>query len=341
MNFIRKSLSHTKTLLYRRPKDELSRFLRWGPGAYFYLDTWKREMEEAVKFLPSVDTVKGGHSTETTPLAVWFLTGKDFWYQTAFCAWTLSNHSSRALILNLVSDGSLSRTHEDSLRRLFPEGITVHKEEIRDKIENLLPIDQFPMLRQRWEDYVNIRKLTDVHLGSVGTKLVLDSDMLFFRRPDALLDWWDDCNALKDEAKVQEVINSAESTQLRFRPLLMTDCEESYGYSRSLMESLVSAPIPSLLNVGICGLRSEDLNWEEIEYWCQELYNKEGTSYYLEQALVAMIAARETPEVMPKDQYITYPKKAQVMDGEGILQHYVSDSKPWYFGNAWKQVLEK
>lgn len=120
----------------------------------------------------------------------------------------------------------------------------------------------------------------------------------------------------------------------------MTDCVESYGYSRPLMEELAGAPIPSLLNVGICGLRSEDLDWEELEHWCRTLLEREGTSYYLEQALVAMLAARSAPVVMHREDYITFPDRQQVREGYGILQHYVADSKPWYFGGAWRLVTE-
>ena len=116
----------------------------------------------------------------------------------------------------------------------------------------------------------------------------------------------------------------------------MTDCMESYGYSRALMEELAGAPIPEKLNVGICGLRSEDIDWEEMEHWCRQLLEREGTTYYLEQALVAMLAARNTPVVMQPDDYITFPSRKQATSGVGVLQHYVADSKPWYFGNAWR-----
>ena len=120
----------------------------------------------------------------------------------------------------------------------------------------------------------------------------------------------------------------------------MVDCEESYGYSRELMEELAGATIPPLLNVGICGLASELINWEELEHWCQALVEREGTSYYLEQALVAMLAARLPPTVMPRSRYITFPTRQQTLAGEGVLQHYVADSKPWYFGEAWRQLVQ-
>ena len=308
-------LSAAKTALNRRPKDELQRLQRWGPRAYLRCGAWAAEMEQAATSLP-VLTPPAPQSCR--PLEVWFLTGARFWYQTAFCAWSLAQHSQRDLVLHLVDDGSLRSEQEQELRRLFPSGVTRWKHEVAAELDQHLPVSRFPVLRQRCSDYINIRKLTDIHLGSSGTKLVLDSDMLFFQRPVELLAWWD-----------QPVC-----------PCLMVDCVESYGYSRELMEELAGAPIPPLLNVGICGLASELINWEELEHWCQILVEREGTSYYLEQALVAMLAARSSPTVMPRSSYITFPARKQTLAGEGALQHYVADSKPWYFGEAWKLVLK-
>ena len=284
---------------------------RWGPRAYFRCEAWKRQMEEGAWKLNPVEV-----TSDEPPLEIWFLTGKGFWYQSAFCAWTLAHQSGREISVSLVDDGTLSDRHEEGIRRLFPNGTTVRKEEITDKVETLLPIEKFPVLRQRWIDYVNIRKLTDIHLGSTGHKLVLDSDMLFFDKPTEMLDWWD----------------QKENDEL----CLMTDCEESYGYSRPLMEKLTGATIPKLLNVGVCGSSSEQMDWEKLESWSAALVEKEGTSYFLEQALVAMMAATEKHRVMPVETYITFPSRETVLNKGGILQHYVSDSKPSYFGDAWK-----
>lgn len=307
----RNFLSATKTKLFREPKDELARLRRWGPRGYFLTGTWKKEMEAAAYQLEPIPV-----TSDAPPLEVWFLTGENFWYQSAFCAWTLARQTGRKISVSLVSDGTLKEPHEAAIRALFPDGTTVHKEAIREKVETLLPLKEFPVLRQRWADYVNIRKLTDVHLGSTGTKLVLDSDMLFFDRPTELLDWW-------DHSRSQELC-------------LMTDCAEAYGYSRKLMEELSGSPIPELLNVGVCGITSEKIDWHLIEKWCAELLAAEGTSYFLEQGLVAMMASTSPHRVMPKETYITFPTQQNVLQSHGILQHYVSDSKPWYFGVAWK-----
>lgn len=308
---LRKFLGHLKTLLYRRPKEQLRLLRSWGPRSYFLIDQWKREMANAARWLPPLSY---SDTNNSLPLEVWYLTGYNFWYQTAFCAWTLAFHSDKPIALNIVDDGTLTPDIEAELRRLFPKGRTIWCYHATENFNSLLPKENFPVLHKLRTDYVHIRKLIDIHLGSSGSKLVLDSDMLFLQRPDELLSWLDQPN----------------------QPCLMVDCEESYGYSRELMEELAGAPIPPLLNVGICGLASESINWEELEQWCQILVEREGGCYYLEQALVAMLAARIAPRVMPRTSYITFPTRQQMLAGEGVLQHYVADSKAWYFGEAWR-----
>ena len=258
---------------------------------------------------------------QTLPLAIGgpeihFLTGARFWDQTAFCLYSLQHHAGQALPAVFHDDGSATETIMDRLGRLFPHARWRRHTEIVATLDRHLPVARFPVLRERWAAYPNIRKLTDVHAGSRGWKLVLDSDMLFFRRPDFLLAWL----AAPD------------------RPLHMVDVEESYGYSRALMQSLAGTPIPPLVNVGITGLASEALDWERLERWCRELIAAEGTSYYLEQALIAMLVAGQPCAVAPAADYIVLPDKAECRNPRAVLHHYVAGSKRWYYRETWRRA---
>ena len=281
-----------------------------GPFVERETERQRREMVAGAMALPPLPPRAGASS-----VTVHLLTGQRFWYQTAFCLHSLARQSELGIAAELYDDGSLDDPLRTQLARLGP-GTKLHSAaDIRERLDALLPEARFPILRERWRNYPNIRKLTDPHLGSTGWKLVLDSDLLFFRRPGLLLDWL-----------------AAPS-----RPLHAVDCEESYGYSRSLMARLAGAPIPPLVNVGLCGLRSEALNWAEIEAWCAELIARERTSYYLEQALVAMLVARHQPcTVAPAADYVTKPAKAECLAPRAIMHHYVAESKRWYFRHSWR-----
>ncbi len=300
--------------LYHNPLNRLRDSLRnGGPFVERETERHRGEMEAAAFTLPPLPA-----PANAPRVTVHLLTGRRFWYQTAFCLHSFAHHAAAQLTAHIYDDGTFDEPLRAQLKRPGP-GLEFHSAAgIGTRLDDLLPESKFPVLRERWRNYPNIRKLTDPHLGSTGWKLVLDSDLLFFRRPDFLLDW---CAAPD-------------------RPLHAVDCAESYGYSRALLEKLAGAPIPPLVNVGLCGLRSESLNWPELEAWCAELIAREKTSYYLEQALVAMLVARAQPcAVAPAIDYVTKPGRSEGTTPGAVMHHYVAESKRWYFRDGWRRSL--
>ncbi|MFA6286228.1 MAG: glycosyl transferase family 2 [Opitutaceae bacterium] len=301
--------------LYHRPVGAVKNCLRHGgPFVMRATERGRGEMESAAATLTPL-------SLPSAPdgCVLHLMTGRRFWYQTAFCLHSFARHAGIAVRAEIYDDGSLGEEHRAGLRRLGLPVVFHDASVLLARLDRLLPSDRYPVLRERWINYPNIRKLIDVHLGSTGWKLVIDSDLLFFRRPDVLLSWL----AAPD------------------RPLHAVDCAESYGYSRPLLEKLAGAPIPPLVNVGLCGLRSDSLDWDQLERWCAELHAKESTSYYLEQALVAMLVAREPGGcvIAPKNDYVTLPAPAEITAPTAVMHHYVDTAKRGYFQEAWRHTL--
>lgn len=268
-------------------------------------------MEAAARRLPPLPERPG----ET--LEVHLLTGRRFWPLTVFCLHSLARFSPPGVAAHIYDDGTIDEATRRQLAALGP-AVTLHSQaSILERLDRHLPERRFPTLRERWRNYPNLRKLTDPHVGGTGWKLAIDSDLLFFREPRALLDW----------------------SRNPFGPLHAVDCEESYGYSRRLMERLAGATLPPLVNVGLCGLRSDRLDWEELEAWTAELIAQEKTNYYLEQALVAMLAAREAQRcVLPASDYVTFPSRREVERPRAVMHHYVAHSKRWYFQIGWRHL---
>jgi len=283
-----------------------------GPWAGKETERQRLEMETAAGLLPALPEFPG-----SIPVTLHLMTGRRFWYQSAFCLYSFALASKTTVHAVIYDDGSIDETCAQQLQRLSPNiEIRSHKY-LREQLDRLLPKTEFPNLRERWENYPNIRKLIDVHLGANGWKLVIDSDLLFFRQPDFLLNW----------------LNAPD------RPLHAVDCEESYGYTRPLLEELAGAPIPPLVNVGLCGLKSDMLDWAELESWTAQLHAREKTSYFLEQALVAMIAARQPCAVAPIADYVTLPNSVEVISPSAVMHHYVANSKRWYFRQGWRHFV--
>ncbi|RYG42423.1 MAG: glycosyl transferase [Chitinophagaceae bacterium] len=252
---------------------------------------------------------------------VYFLTGKKYWFQTAFCLYSLQQSAGTNIHAYLVDDGSFDEELENSVKSQFPTTTTViRSSEILRRLDNILPESDFPVLRRRRLEYPHLRKLTDVHvLPGEGPKLVLDSDMLFLRQPDELLHW------LRQPTGF----------------LFMRDVVESYGYTSALMKELTgSAAIPERLNVGVAGVASSAINWKKLEFWTDELLKREGSSYLQEQALTAMLAANRHHLFLPDATYKVCPSIQQRPIPE-TLHHYVAESKYDYFVKGWKLISQK
>lgn len=299
-------------LAWHKPLAEARQCIADG-GPLEQWKTWRGRlaMERAAASLPALPATGG------RPLELYLLTGHRFWYQTAFCLWTLARHAGRALAPVFMDDGSLTNEDRAQLSRLFPAALHVTKAEQEARLHAVLPPARFPRLHDRWRNYPHIRKLTSPHLGATGWKLVLDSDLLFFRRPQFLLDWL----AAPD------------------RPLHAVDIATAYGYPLELLRRLARTPLAERVNVGLTGLNSSELDWERIEHWCDRLIGEAGTHYYLEQALVAMLVAGRACAVAPATDYVTLPRPPEAAECRAVMHHYVADSKPWYFRHNWRKAV--
>jgi hypothetical protein len=299
---------------WHKPLAEIRRsFREGGPLSQWRTARGREEMKRAAAQLPPVPPPPAGAPE------IHFLTGQRFWFQTAFCFWSLCHHAGRPLRAVIYDDGTLDATLRAECARLFPGARVVTAAEIEARLDTHLPTADFPTLRARRRNYPNLRKLTDVHAGEVGWRLVLDSDMIFFQRPAALLAWLD----------------------APTRPLHMADVQDAYGYSPALLCALAGAPIPHLLNVGVCGLRSDGINWKQLEDWNRRLIEAEGTSYYEEQALTALMLAGRDAECLPAADYRLMPGDAECRSPTAVLHHYVDLSKRGYFRQAWRHCLSR
>lgn len=282
-----------------------------GPFEVRRTERGRAAMEAAAHTLPLLPASPGA------AIELHLLTGRRFWYQTAFCLWSFARHAARPLAPVIYDDGSLTEEYRAPLQRLFPNTRFIAQPETIARLDEHLPASQFPVLRERWLNYPNIRKLTDPHLGRAGWKLVIDSDLLFFRRPDFMLNWID----------------------APTRPLHAIDCETSYGYDRALLDSLAGAPLADLVNVGLTGLEGAQIDWEKLEHWTRTLHEHGGTSYYLEQALIAMLVAGRDCAVAPARDYLTLPVLPEARDCRAVMHHYVANSKKWYFQHNWQRAM--
>lgn len=298
-------------LSYYRPIGWIERSIREGGPIEQWRDYRGRSaMRKVVRDLPAL-TAPPVDAPE-----ICFLTGQKYWYQTALCFWSLRYYSGIDLRPVLIDDGTFDSSLREEVQRMFPGAEILERSQIEHALDACLPREKFPMLRLQRMTYLHLRKLTDAHAGREGWRLVLDSDMLFFHRPDALMRW----------------IAAPE------QPIHMLDVANAYGYPAATLEDLASRKVPDRINVGICGLRSDALDWEKLEWWTSELLARHGTSYYLEQALTALLLAGETSVQLPSESYLLMPDERECRNPRAAMHHYVAESKRGYFRHAWRVI---
>lgn len=271
------------------------------------------QMEKAAWSLKSVEPQDAG-----APLTVHFLTGKKFWYQTVFCAYSLARQTGRDVRPVVFNDGSLAPHHIKGIKRVFPKAEIVSPAEVVARLDRRLPENRFPVLRGLRQNFTFMRKLTDVHAGSPGWKLYLDSDMLFFHRPTFLLEWLE---------------SPTKSCYLK-------DVRTAYSYDDKTLTSLTKTPMLERVNAGITGLNSDLIDWDQLEFWCKSLVEKDGLQYFLEQTLTAMYFSVYPSCAAPEEDYIVFPAREEVIEPRAVLHHYVAETKVWYFQFGWKNAIK-
>lgn len=298
-------------LLWHKPRAEVTRSRReGGPLQQFINYQGRRSMIAAARHLPPLPP------PPASAPEIFLLTGQRFWYQSAFCVYSFARHIGSVRPV-FIDDGTFDDALAAEAQRLFPGSRVERAADIETRLDASLPAARFPTLRFQRRTYIHLRKLTDVHAGRRGWRLVLDSDMLFFRPPAALRKW----------------LAAPE------RPIHMLDVHDAYGYPAATLAELAGRPVPSCVNVGICGFRSEDIDWEKLESWAARLIARHGTSYYLEQALVALLLAHADPLRLPRADYLLLPDLAECLRPTAALHHYVDLSKRGYLRHAWKHAL--
>jgi hypothetical protein len=270
-------------------------------------------MESAARQLP-----RSAEPAEHEPLPVYFMSGRDHWPMTAFCAFSLLESTKSNVVPMVMDDGTLGGMQRDELKRILPRAVFLNREASEDNVNRWLPEKRFPALRTMRRELPLMRKLLDLHAGQTGWRLFLDSDMLFWSEPAWMLDW----------------------LRTPTGPAYMSDFKSCYGYSDALLQTTFGRPMRPLINTGICGLLSESINWEQVEHWAARLLSAEGTNHFSEQCLSAMILATNGGRPAPKD-YQIWPTGEETRHATATMHHYVAESRVWYHVYGWPAILRQ
>jgi hypothetical protein len=310
------SLGRIVYRFWHRPRQwcDLARTYGWGLNARAALG--ERRMGAAAARLPSLPA---GETKLTAP--IYFLTGRRFWPQTLFCAHSFVRHSGMGAEFRFVSDGTMDDEIARQLTRLFPDARILGHAGLDEKIASVLPPARFPTLHAHRRRFVLLRKLTDTLAGELGYRLFLDSDMIFWRRPDELL-----------------------ARLARAEPLYMADLgDDGYTLARSvLQEKLGVIPAPGV-NSGVVAVHPEKVDWDLLERACALLLAEGRDQRLLEQTLWAIVLGAQNGRPLPAADYrlvIDPPAGREARAaGRPALLHYAWHARLLYSASEWQHYF--
>lgn len=298
-------------LCYHAPRNALKK------GVGKALRGWwgRRQLDRA---LPGLTFSEPPVAPGTSELPLHLLIGARYLPEACFLAHSLAWAAQRPVVPHFYDDGTLERADCDFLRSKLPRARFTLTGEIDERLAAVLPEEKFPCLRKLRPAYPHIRKLTDIHLFPDEWKLVSDADILFFNHPTELLGH----------------VATRKATH-------MVDVQPAYGVPRAALERLAGCPVHEKVNVGLCHLRTPDIEWDFVEHCAATLLAEHGFSYYLEQALSAILLARARATPLSALDYVVYPDAATARRADCAAIHYVDDTRSFYYDFAWRQVLAR
>jgi hypothetical protein len=237
--------------------------------------------------------------TRDTTCEIHLLTCEADWLNAIWALKSFYWASGRAYALCIHDDGSLSETARTEIQAQFPNGRLV----LRDEADRLAVkrLADYPMTRQFRQVHRAAPKLIDFPAFlDADRMLVLDSDILFFKPPLAIL----------------EHIHSPSYNKNCFNE----DISTSYTITIDEAREAFHVDLLERINCGFGLVQNNSLRYD----WIEEFLNVDGMAdkidvWVTEQTLYALCSSRHGAELLPED-YTLYFEKGL---GDRPFRHYV------------------
>lgn len=296
-------------LLYFAPRGAWKR----GVGNIFHDWRGRRRLARA---LPAFHLPEPAVPAGAAPIELHLLIGRRYLAEACLVSHSLARAAGRPVASRFYDDGTLTPDDCALLRSKLPRARFHLKAEIETHLASALPEGRFPCLNRLRLAYPHIRKLTDIHLFPGDWKCVSDADILFFARPVQLLD----------------LLASR-------RACHMVDITPAYGVPQAALDALAGRPVHPKINVGLCHLPTPSIDWDFVEHCTATLLAAYGFTYYLEQALTAILLARLDAVPLDPSTYVVFPDETTARRADAAALHYVNASRRYLYDFAWTDAL--
>ena len=284
----------------------------FGLSGWYKLYKGEQQMKKAAMNITPVSLAKD-HLLEVN-----YLTGAKYWHQTIFCAQSLARVLQGNVKINIYSDGTLNQTHEAFIERAIPGIVFIIEEGVNEYLERFLPVSQFPTLHylRKWHPF--FRRLIDIH-SDTEWAVHLDSDMLFFDRPQQIIEAYQNKTAIYMEEHLQ---NS-----------YFVDDEK-------ILKDKYNISCISNVNGGIIAYNG-NIDYTDLEQKAKTLldqYPNAGPAQ-VEQTLMSYLLFKQNAKPLDKHLHPIFYDGNIGLDNSPIVRHYIFKAKLPYFTSEWKKIL--
>jgi hypothetical protein len=230
--------------------------------------------------------------------------------------WTLKSFyaaSRQKYELCIHDDGSLDEPARSGLSKHFPSARIIDRDAADREV--LPTLEDFPRCRSFRESNHLAPKLFDFrHYLRSDRMLLLDSDVLFFRRPDELL------RRIEDPAYRQNTVNADVATGYTVDPVA---AGAQFGIE-----------VPERFNSGLGVINRASLRLE----WIEEFLGFPGILghfWRIEQTLFALLSARYGVELLPDEYRVSLARGTE----NCVAKHYVGAVRHLMYAEGMRKLL--
>lgn len=212
-------------------------------------------------------------------------------------------HTGRTWAPVFHDDGSLGDTDVETVRRHFPDARIIRRDEADRELGRVL--ENHPAC---WESRTKhnwfLKNFDTWHFAPHARYIVIDSDIVFFRRPDHLLRW----------------VDSGEDTLW-----VMEDTNEKYALPREELESRLGFPLWRRVNSGLDLMPRAAFDLDLAEKYLEECGPIARHFQFLEQTFFAVTGSRwGRGGTLPPEYEISW---GNFRRRDGVCRHYVGPFK--------------
>ena len=255
-----------------------------------------------------------GEAPATVPVHV--LTSANDWLGAAWMLASFFHYSELAWPVVIHDDGTLPAEAGETLTRLF-ENVRIIPRAVADAEMSVLMM-AYPFCAPFRQTHPLALKTFDMaHFADGDRFIVLDSDVLFFKKPREIIEW-----ATGDLAECWFNQDTVENSLIS-----AADARDDLGVK-----------LWPRVNTGVCLLWKSAIDLDFCDSALAQTSITNGAPHRIERTLLALCASKHNRGGSLPDRYEVSPARA--IADEAVSRHYTGDARELFFSEGLKRLHE-